>query len=93
MIENQAPYSEQVMNYIGPRVREIRIEKKLSQKDLTAKCNILGWDISRGTLAKIESKNRRVSDIEVFNLAKALSVDIETLFNSCDSSANIRSDS
>ncbi len=68
------------MNYIGPRVREIRIEKTLSQKDLTAKCNVLGWDISRGTLAKIESKNRRISDIEVIHLAKALSVDIEALF-------------
>ena len=68
------------MNYIGPRIREIRIEKTLSQKDLTAKCNVLGWDISRGTLAKIESKNRRVSDIEVLYLAKALGVDIDTLF-------------
>jgi len=68
------------MNYIGPRVRDIRIEKMLSQKDLTAKCNVLGWDISRGTLAKIESKSRRISDVEVLYLAKALGVDIDTLF-------------
>ena len=68
------------MNYIGPRIREIRIEKTLSQKDLTAKCNVLGWDISRGTLAKIESKNRRVSDIEVLYLSKALGVGIDALF-------------
>lgn len=68
------------MNYIGPRIREIRIEKTLSQKDLTAKCNVLGWDISRGTLAKIESKSRRISDIEVLYLSKALGVDIDALF-------------
>jgi transcriptional regulator with XRE-family HTH domain len=68
------------MNVIGPRVREIREAKKLTQDDLAARCNLLGWNISRGTLAKIEAKVRRVTDLEVALLAKALQVDINRLY-------------
>lgn len=42
------------MNLIGPDFREIRKRMNLSQKDLVARCNLLSWDISRGTLAKID---------------------------------------
>ncbi|MEW6991592.1 helix-turn-helix domain-containing protein [Colwelliaceae bacterium 6441] len=45
-----------------------------------AKCNLIGWNISRGTLAKIESKVRRVTDSEVKLLAMALKVKIERLY-------------
>ena len=41
---------------------------------LAAKCGVLGWDISRGTLAKIESQVRCVTDKELVVLAKALKV-------------------
>jgi hypothetical protein len=47
---------------------------------LAAKCNLVGLNISRGTLAKIEAKVRRVVDIEVEEIALALRVDIEDLF-------------
>lgn len=69
-----------IMNLIGPNVREIRKSINLSQKDLVAKCNLLGWDISRGTLAKIESQTRKISDEEVLYLSKALNVKVEQLF-------------
>jgi transcriptional regulator with XRE-family HTH domain len=52
----------------------------LSQKDLVARCNLLGWDISRGTLAKIESQTRKISDEEVLCLSKALKVEVGKLF-------------
>jgi len=68
------------MNVIGPRVREIREAKKLTQDELAARCNLLGWNISRGTLAKIEAKVRRVTDVEVVLLAKALQVDVNRLY-------------
>jgi len=68
------------MNIVGPTIRTIRTNLNLSQKDLVARCNLLGWDISRGTLAKIESKTRKLSDGEVLCLAKALNVEVGSLF-------------
>ena len=68
------------MNVIGPQVRQLREQQKLTQVELAARCNLAGWNISRGTLAKIEAKVRRVTDDEVALLAKALKVDIERLF-------------
>jgi transcriptional regulator with XRE-family HTH domain len=69
------------MNLIGPNIREIRKRMNLSQKDLVARCNLQGWDISRGTLAKIESQTRKISDGEVFYLSLALKVEIGELFD------------
>lgn len=68
------------MNIIGPNVKRIREAQGLTQEELTARCNLIKWDISRGTLAKIESQVRRITDEEVLLLAKALKVDITALF-------------
>lgn len=68
------------MNLIGPNIREIRKSMNLSQKDLVARCNLLGWDISRGTLAKIESRTRKISDEEVLLFSKVLKVNVDELF-------------
>ncbi len=68
------------MNQIGPQVRRLRESQHLTQDALAARCNVLGWNISRGTLAKIEAQVRRITDIEVALLAKALKVSIEELY-------------
>ena len=68
------------MNIIGPKVREIRESKGMTQEELAAKCNLLNWDISRSTLAKIESQVRRITDEEVELLARALNVELNTLY-------------
>lgn len=52
----------------------------MTQEELAAQCNLLGWNISRGTLAKIESQVRRVTDSEVALIAKVLKVDISALY-------------
>jgi transcriptional regulator with XRE-family HTH domain len=69
------------LNKIGPKVRQIRESKGLTQEQLAARCNLLEWDISRGTLAKIESRTRRVTDIEVTLLANSLKVREQKLFD------------
>lgn len=48
---------------------------------LVAKCNLLGWQISRETLAKIEAQIRWVSDFELLCLAHALRMNSEALFS------------
>ena len=74
--------ASQKMNIIGPQVRKIRESKDFTQENLATKCNLLGWNISRGTLAKIEAQVRRITDSEVALLAKALDVPIGQLYES-----------
>ena len=62
-------------NLVGPVVRELREEQGLTQQMLVARLNLVGWDISRETLAKIESQFRWVADTELLLLAEALKVD------------------
>ena len=68
------------MNIIGKNVKLIREKNGWTQEQLTAKCNLIDWEISRGTLAKIESNVRGVTDIEVKYLSTVLDVDITALF-------------
>ena len=68
------------MNVVGPQVKRIRQSEDMTQAQLVARCNLLGWNISRGTLAKIESRVRRVTDEEIVLLAEALKVGVEELF-------------
>ena len=68
------------MNLIGPKIRSIRESQNLTQEELTARCNLAGWNISRGTLAKVEAQVRRITDIEVELISKALRVGVQDLF-------------
>lgn len=67
-------------NIVGAQVRELRLAHGLSQAELAARCGVLGWSVTRGTVAKIESGDRAVNDAEVFLLAKALRKPVELLY-------------
>ena len=67
-------------NVVGPQVRALRKAQRLMQRDLCARCQVAGFDLSRESLAKIESGFRVVSDTEVVLLARALRVPLLTLF-------------
>lgn len=60
-------------------MRKLRHARELTQETLAAKCNGLGWDLGRGTLAKIEAAVRCVTDAERFVLAKALKQELGDL--------------
>jgi transcriptional regulator with XRE-family HTH domain len=81
MKKSSSVFGAKLMNLTGLKVKQIREDKKLTQEQLTARCNLLGWDISRGTLAKIESRVRRVTDFEVRLLAKSLNIKEQILFD------------
>ena len=68
-------------NIVGEQVRRLRYERKLSQPQLAAKCQRLGWDIGRDTIAKIEARSRWVGDFELVFLARALAVNLKDLFS------------
>jgi len=65
---------------VGKQVGLIRKSLGWNQEQLAARCGVLGWDISRGTLAKIEAQVRKVTDTELLLLAKALKVPVGELF-------------
>ncbi|HEY3902019.1 MAG TPA: helix-turn-helix transcriptional regulator [Chthoniobacter sp.] len=69
-------------NIVGPQIRRLRYDLKISQADLVVRCQRLGWDISRDILARIELQIRWVGDYELVLLAEALRVDIEELLPS-----------
>jgi hypothetical protein len=54
------------------------------QKDLAAKLQILGWEIDRAGVSKIESRFVCVGDFQLFYLCKALHVDLTQLFPPID---------
>ena len=68
------------MNIVGTQVKALREQQQLTLEQLTAKCQLVGFQVSRGTLAKIEAQIRCVTDHEVVLLAKALNVPVEKLF-------------
>jgi len=67
-------------NFVGSLIRKLRNEKNLTQEMLAARCGVAGYEISRGTLAKIEAGIRGIADIELFVIAGVLGVKIEDLF-------------
>jgi transcriptional regulator with XRE-family HTH domain len=71
-----------IRNTVGPQVRRLRNAANFTQDEFAARCGVLGWRLSRSTLAKIESGVRCVSDAEVFILARALRKEIEQLYPS-----------
>lgn len=67
-------------NIVGRQVRQIRSKKALSQPQLAAKCQRIGWDIGRDIIARIETGVRLVTDSELLFLARALNVEVVSLF-------------
>lgn len=65
---------------VGSRVRELRIQRGLSQKALSDKLETLAIYICRGSISRIEDRQRTVTDIELYGLAEILGVPIESLF-------------
>ena len=61
-------------NIVGPQVRRFREERGWSQSAFAAKCQMAGWDISRGIVAAIEGRARWVGDFELMLLAKVLRI-------------------
>ncbi len=67
-------------NLVGARVREIRIAKGLSQQALSNKLETMAIYICRGSVSRIEDRQRTVTDIELYGLSKALDVSVSDLF-------------
>lgn len=67
-------------NLIGDKVRELRLAKGMSQQTLSNRLETLAIYICRGSISRIEDKQRTVTDIEIYGLAEVLDVPIQELF-------------
>jgi transcriptional regulator with XRE-family HTH domain len=71
---------ENPRNIVGPQVMLLRNERGWSQEKLATVCQLRGWDISRGVVARIEGGVRWVADFELLELAAALKVPVPDLY-------------
>ena len=67
-------------NIVGNQVMLIRNERGWSQEKFASICQLKGWDVSRGVIARIEGGVRWVADFEVLKLAAALDVSVPQLY-------------
>lgn len=79
-VSEQMPRKQFPANIVGPQIRKARYQLDLSQEQLATRCQLLGLDISRSTLAQIEICVRFVSDQELLVLASVLGVTTDDLF-------------
>ena len=71
-------------NMIGDQVRRLRMQKGWSQQTLSNKLEMLAIYVCRGSISRIEDKQRTVTDIELYGLAQVLGTSIASLFESED---------
>ena len=65
---------------VGSSIRRLRLEKKMSQQTISNKLEMMAIYICRGSISRIEDKQRTVTDIELYGIAKVLGVEITDLF-------------
>jgi transcriptional regulator with XRE-family HTH domain len=61
-------------------VRKIRSRKGWTQNKLALKLQLLGWDTSRESITRLECQDRRVTDLELFIIAKVLGVKADDFY-------------
>ena len=56
---------DQRKNIVGKKIRELRIGRGYSQRDLVRESELLGYPISQNMISTIENGKRRVTDVEL----------------------------
>ena len=69
-----------VQNVVGNKVRKYRLEKHMSQKELSERLETYAIYVCRGSISRIERHERTVTDYELRAIAKVLEVNMEDLY-------------
>ena len=70
----------QKQNMVGPRIKQLRLEKGMTQKTLAERLETLAVYVCRGPISRIEEQKRTITDIELAGIAEVLQVDISEFF-------------
>lgn len=66
-------------NLIGERLKTLRADRGLSQRDLAGKLQLIGMDIDKNVITRIETNQRYVSDFELQALKQIFNVSYDYL--------------
>lgn len=70
---------EGLNNACGKNIARLRTELKISQRELADRMQLVGIDIDKNAVQRIECGKRFVTDIEVIAFAKIFNVSFEEL--------------
>lgn len=79
MFTNKSPDGKN--NLCGSRVASLRKQLGKSQRELADALQLLGLDVDKNAIQRIEAGQRFVTDIELVYLAQALNVSFEALLH------------
>lgn len=77
-MKNSVKY-EGKLNVIGSVIRKYREKANLSQADLSAKLILLGIDVPKNSVQRLECGDRVIKDYELGGIAKILNVSPDLL--------------
>ncbi len=66
-------------NISGRNIAQFRIASKISQRELAEQMQLVGIDIDKNAIQRIECGKRFVTDIEIVAFAKVFNVSLEAL--------------
>lgn len=75
-------FNEKRMNITGGNIKQFRELARLTQRELSAKLETKAIYICRGSISRIETGCRMISDIELQGIAEILHVPVSNLFHS-----------
>ena len=68
-------------NICGKQITYFRLQQSLSQRQLADKLQLLGLDVDKNAIQRIEAGKRFVTDIELPYFAEVFHVSYDTLLN------------
>ena len=77
MFINKTP--EGFINICGENIAQLRSELKISQRELADRMQLVGIDIDKNAIQRIESRKRFVTDIELRAFARVFKTTLEQL--------------
>lgn len=68
-------------NLVGPRLKTLRKRDGLSQRDLAQRLQLMGMDMDKNVITRIETNKRYVTDLELRAIAVLFQVSYEYLID------------
>lgn len=73
--------SEGLNNICGKNIERLRTKMKISQRELADKMQLVGIDIDKNAVQRIECGKRFVTDIEIIAFQKIFKISFEDLLD------------
>lgn len=71
-------------NICGNAIAKIRKQRGMSQRELADALQLIGLDLDKNAIQRIEAGKRFVTDIEVMGFSKYFEISVDELFVLCD---------